>query len=220
MGAMALSLTLSACATAQPRQDSSGAPTAPSGSPAASACQYRVEGEPSKPVDPPETANVPTTGTATVTMTLGGQDVTLTLDREAAPCTVNSFLSLAEQGFYTGTTCHRLSTQGLMMLQCGDPTGKGTGGPGYTFDDELAHTKDYPKGTLAMANAGPNTNGSQFFMVFGDSPLQPNYTVFGSLDEKSIQVLGDLAYQGHDNAWGDGTGRPLGDATISKVVVG
>ena len=69
---------------------------------------------------------------------------------------------------------------GIYVLQCGDPTGTGTGGPGYSFDDELTGDETYPAGTLAMANAGPNTNGSQFFIVYGDTPLPPNYTVFGT----------------------------------------
>ena len=83
---------------------------------------------------------------------------TLTLDADEAPCTVNSFVSLAQQGYFDDTTCHRLTTtkeSGISVLQCGDPTGTGTGGPGYAFDDELSGSETYPAGTLAMANAGP-----------------------------------------------------------------
>src|SRR5699024_8063385 len=82
---------------------------------------------------------------------------------DGAPCTVNSFLSLAGQEYFDDTDCHRLTTEGIFVLQCGDPTGTGSGGPGYSFADELDGSETYPAGTLAMANAGPDTNGSQFF---------------------------------------------------------
>lgn len=183
-------------------------------------CTYRSGGTPAVPVDPPVTENVQATGTATLTMSIGGDPVTIELDRAAAPCTVNSFLSLAEQGYYTGTSCHRLSTTGIFILQCGDPTGTGTGGPGYTFDDELDATSDYPAGTLAMANAGPNTNGSQFFFVFEDTPLPPDYTAFGHLDEASNDVIANIAYQGHDASHPDGTGVPNAPTEITDVVSG
>lgn len=183
-------------------------------------CHYRVSGQPATIVDPPSGTDVPAKGTATVTLTFADGPVKITLNREAAPCTVNSFVSLAEQGYFTGTTCHRLSTSGIFILQCGDPTGRGTGGPGYTFNDELKGNETYPAGVIAMANSGPNTNGSQFFLVFADTPLPPDYTVFGTMDEASTQVIADLAFQGHDNSHGDGTGRPLGNSTITSVSLG
>lgn len=183
-------------------------------------CTYRVSGQSAKAVEPPPKTNVSTVGTVTVAMTMGGEPVVLTLDRSKAPCTVNSFESLAKQGFFTGSSCHRLGTQGLLMLQCGDPTATGMGGPGYSFDDELEHTKGYPAGTVAMANSGPDTNGSQFFLVYGDTPLPPRYTVFGSMDAASTQVVSDMAFQGHDDRYGDGTGFPHADTTISEVTVG
>ncbi len=163
---------------------------------------------------------MPVTGEVTVTLQLGGDPVVINLDRASAPCTVRSFESLAGQGYYDGTPCHRLGTQGLFMLQCGDPTGAGSGGPGYSFGDELEHTSGYPAGTVAMANAGPNTNGSQFFLVYQDTPLPSNYTVFGKMDEASTQVIADIAHQGHDNRYGDGTGFPNADTVISNVTVG
>ncbi len=183
-------------------------------------CDYRVSGQSSKPVDPPAGTSVPAIGQVTVTLELGGNPVVLNLDRAAAPCTVHSFESLASQGYFDGAACHRLGTQGLFILQCGDPTGAGTGGPGYSFKDELEHTSGYPAGTVAMANAGPNTNGSQFFLVYQDTPLPPNYTVFGTMDEASNQFIADIAHQGHDDRYGDGTGFPNADATISRVTVG
>lgn len=130
--------------------------------------------------------------------TLG--DLDLTLDATKAPCTVGSFLSLASQGYYDDTPCHRLVTPqsgGLSVLQCGDPSGKGTGGPGYTVPDELDGSETYPAGTLAMANIGqPDTNGSQFFMVYAATQLPPEYTVFGTLDQAGIDKVAALAEKG------------------------
>ena len=83
------------------------------------------------------------------------------------------------------------------MLQCGDPTGTGTGGPGYSFDDELSGDETYPAGTLAMANAGPNTNGSQFFIVYEDTQLPPAYAVFGTVDEAGVKTVQEVAGEGH-----------------------
>lgn len=97
-----------------------------------------------------------------------------------APITVNNFVVLARDGFYDGITFHRIVSG--FMVQTGDPLGDGTGGPGYTFKDEPV-TRDYVRGTLAMANAGPNTNGSQFFIVHADYPLDKNYTIFGKVTE-------------------------------------
>ena len=106
-----------------------------------------------------------------------------------APATVNNFVFLARQGFYDGVTFHRVINN--FMIQTGDPTGTGTGGPGYRFNDEPVSRK-YVRGTLAMANAGPNTNGSQFFIVQKDYPLPPNYTIFGQLSD-GLDVLDKIA---------------------------
>src|SRR2546430_242150 len=117
----------------------------------------------------------------TTTTDLGA--ITVRLDPADAPCTVASFAYLAGRKFFDGTRCHRLVTSGIYVLQCGDPSGTGAGGPGYTYPDEnLSGTRGtYPAGTVAMANAGPNTNGSQFFIVYQDSPLPPRYTPFGNV---------------------------------------
>jgi cyclophilin family peptidyl-prolyl cis-trans isomerase len=106
-----------------------------------------------------------------------------------APTTVNNFVFLARQGFYDGVTFHRVIAN--FMIQTGDPTGTGTGGPGYRFNDEPVK-RQYQRGTLAMANAGPNTNGSQFFIVHKDYPLPPNYTIFGQLTD-GLDVLDKIA---------------------------
>ena len=127
--------------------------------------------------NPPEMVIDPAkTYTATIETTAG--TMTAQLFASEAPRTVNNFVFLANEGFYTDVIFHRVITG--FMIQGGDPTGTGTGGPGYRFDDEPV-TRQYLRGTLAMANAGPNTNGSQFFVMHADYPLPPNYTIFGKL---------------------------------------
>lgn len=175
-----------------------------------------------KPVKAPNTANIASTGTVNVTFKSTAGDIPLTLDRALAPCTVNSFLSLIQQGYYTGTPCHRLSTQGLQMLQCGDPTGTGSGGPGYSFKDETFPSLEYGRGILAMANAGPDTNGSQFFMIYGNAPLDPSYTVFGSVSDAGLQVLDKIARAGDDGSFdpSPGGGKPNMEVTFTAATIG
>jgi peptidyl-prolyl cis-trans isomerase B (cyclophilin B) len=125
----------------------------------------------------------------------------------AAPCTTFSFKFLAEHGYFDGTHCHRLTTQGIYVLQCGDPTGTGSGGPGYVFNDENLTGATYPAGTVAMANAGPNTNGSQFFFCWKDTKLSPAYTPFGRVTQ-GLDVLQKIAAAGEDDQNGPGDGYP------------
>jgi cyclophilin family peptidyl-prolyl cis-trans isomerase len=125
--------------------------------------------------------------TATIDTSMG--TMTAELFASEAPVTVNNFVFLARQGFYDGVTFHRVINN--FMVQTGDPTGTGTGGPGYRFNDEPVKRK-YVRGTLAMANAGPNTNGSQFFIVHKDYPLPPNYTIFGQVTD-GLDVLDSIA---------------------------
>jgi peptidyl-prolyl cis-trans isomerase B (cyclophilin B) len=188
---------------------------------ATTTCEYPADGQdPAREVDPPGT-EAPSEGTVSATMTTNFGDIGLTLDAEATPCTVNSFVSLAEQGFYDDTPCPRIGDQeGFGILQCGDPTGTGAGGAGYSFPDELTGDETYPAGTLAMANAGPDTNGSQFFLVFRDSQFPPSYTVFGTIDEAGLGVLDDIAAEGNDNSNPAGGGAPTKPVTIEKVTVG
>ena len=104
------------------------------------------------------------------------------------------------------------------MLQCGDPSGTGTGGPGYTIPDELTGKETYGPGTLAMANTGqPDTGGSQFFIVYRDTPLPPTYTVFGQVDAAGVKAVQKMAKQGTDNAFGQGDGHPKVAVTIDTV---
>lgn len=143
------------------------------------------------------------------------------------PQTVNSFKSLADKGFFDNTKCHRLVTSGIFVLQCGDPQGTGMGGPGYTIPDENLDALGkpnaqgqviYPAGTVAMANTGqPGTGGSQFFLVYKDSPLAPSYTPFGKIDAAGLKVVEDIAKAG--TADGAQDGAPKNPVTIEKGTV-
>ncbi|MFF9377528.1 peptidylprolyl isomerase [Streptomyces griseoluteus] len=150
-------------------------------------------------------------------------DIGLALKASAAPHTVNSFSYLADKGFFDHTKCHRLTTNGIYVLQCGDPTGTGTGGPGYTIPDENLKDKSlkkntYPAGTVAMANIGqPHTGGSQFFLVYKDSPLPPSYTPFGTIDKAGLKVLDKIAKAGENTGQGDGA--PNATVVIDKATV-
>jgi peptidyl-prolyl cis-trans isomerase B (cyclophilin B) len=196
-------------------------------------CQYQpTPHEPAaKPVTPPIAGKVPTDpANANVSMSITTNQglIGVQLDNAKAPCTVNNFVSLAQKGYYNGTHCHRLTTgPTLFVLQCGDPKGDGTGGPGYQFADEYPSNQYlpddparnnpvvYPRGTLAMANAGPGTNGSQFFIVYKDSELPPNYTVFGKVDDKDMGVLDKIAAAG--TADGSPDGKPNIDVVITSA---
>jgi peptidyl-prolyl cis-trans isomerase B (cyclophilin B) len=134
-------------------------------------------------------------------------DITFQALTTAAPCTTNSFRFLAEHGYYDQTHCHRLTTRGIFVLQCGDPTGTGSGGPGYVFPDENLTGATYPAGTVAMANAGPDTNGSQFFFCWADTKLPPLYTPFGRVTT-GLAVLQKVAAAGEDDQNGAGDGYP------------
>ena len=179
-------------------------------------CAYPAGGQAAKKVDLPPT-EASSAGTVDATMATSAGDIGLELDAATAPCTVNSFLSLADQGYFDDTSCHRLTTAGIFVLQCGDPTGTGRGGPGYSFADELAGTEKYPAGTLAMANAGPDTNGSQFFIVYDDTPLPASYTVFGTIEDAGLEVVRTVAQAGSDETFGQGDGAPLTPVTITSV---
>lgn len=152
-------------------------------------CSYTANGAAAKKADLP--SGEPTVnGPQHLVISTSSGEIPVTLDADAAPCTVNSFVSLAKQGYFDGTTCHRFITN--FMIQCGDPSATGSGGPGYSFNDELTGKETYPLGTLAMANAGADTNGSQFFMMVADYPLDPNYTVFGTVDPAGLPVLAKI----------------------------
>ncbi|WP_328832611.1 MULTISPECIES: peptidylprolyl isomerase [unclassified Streptomyces] len=150
-------------------------------------------------------------------------DIDIALKTSAAPHTVNSFSFLAGKGFFDHTKCHRLTTNGIYVLQCGDPTGAGSGGPGYTIPDE--NLKDtslkggvYPAGTVAMANTGQkHTGGSQFFLVYKDSQLPASYTPFGTISASGMKVLQKIAAAGESTGAGDGA--PNATVVINKATV-
>src|SRR4051794_23802221 len=161
----------------------------------------------------PKVTIEPTTYTATIATNCG--TITVALDGKAAPHTVNSFAFLAGKHYFDNTKCHRLTTSGIFVLQCGDPTGTGGGTPGYEFRDENLSGATYPAGTVAMANAGPGTNGSQFFFVYADTPLPPAYTPFGKVTS-GLDILKAVAAKG-SNPPGDGA--PKQPVTITSFTV-
>lgn len=216
-----LVLTLAGCSDDGGDDDARGED--PASEPTEATCAYPSDGqEPAKDVTPPP-GNPTASGDVTVVMKTSAGDLTVTLDGEMKPCTVGSFLSLAEQGYYDGSGCHRMGdAPGFSFMQCGDPTGTGSGGPGYTIPDELTGEETYPAGTLAMANTGvPDSGGGQFFMIASDSMFNPDYTVFGQLDAASIRVLQDAVAKGHDGAFEPmpGGGHPNEPVEISEIVV-
>lgn len=189
VAALSAVLALSGCADSKPVNAASGAGGA------SVDCSY-TSGRPASKSNNPPASNAPNTGNAKSTMTIGQGVIEMELDRAAAPCTISSFASLAGQGYFDGTSCHRLTASAsLSVLQCGDPSGTGAGGPGYEFPDELSGSETYEAGTVAMANAGPDTNGSQFFLVYADSTLPPDYTVFGKITA-GLDILTGIAAKG------------------------
>jgi cyclophilin family peptidyl-prolyl cis-trans isomerase len=145
-------------------------------------------------------------------------DFTIELDPAAAPLAVNNFVVLARYHYFDGTPCHRIIPG--FVVQCGDPTGTGTGGPGYTFDDELPEAGAYQIGSIAMANSGPNTNGSQFFVITGEdgASLPPNYTLFGHVTDGLDTTVPALDALGNSDPSANGV-PPLEDVTIERVTI-
>jgi len=199
-------------------------------------CSYHDSGTPAarKVKRPPGV--LPADLPDTVTISTSAGEIRVSVEPDQAPCAVNSLVSLADQGYFDGTRCHRLTTQGAFVLQCGDPTGTGRGGPGYSFADELVPNDPrlqpcgseqgqqyctYNVGTVAMANAGPDTNGSQFFLVYANSRFPPDYTVLGHMDAAGLKVVKSIAADGIDpataNPQSPGDGAPKDPVTITGV---
>ena len=165
-----------------------------------------------------------------MTVTTNRGPIAITMNANLTPCTVASFTHLGVRHFYDNTACHRLVTDGIYILQCGDPTGTGRGGPTYVFADELSRTPPlpkasgglvtYPRGTVALANFGKNTNGSQFFIVYRDSPIPPGYTPFGTVSA-GMDVVDRVAAGGDDGAFAPdpGGGHPKLPITIRSLTV-
>lgn len=182
----------------------------------------------------PPTGDQPRRGTAEISITTGVGEIPLTVDRANAPCNVASFVHLAEQEFFDDTECHRLSEgNDLSVLQCGDPTGTGYSSAGYTVQDEpptdLAIADDqsgmtvYPRGTVAVPKGqAPDTGGSQFFLVYEDTLLPPEFAVLGTTDESGLKVLDEIADAGSksDDQTDPDFQRPTKPVVIERVTVG
>lgn len=162
----------------------------------------------------------------TLTFTTNCGDIVISLLGAKAPITVTSIAALANAGYYNKSLCHRLTTEGIYVLQCGDPTASGSGSPtGWTgyIDENLPKATgiNYPAGTVAMANSGPKTNGSQFFLVYKDTTLGPNYTIWGKITKglDLVKKVGDVgAYQmSGDQAMYAGDGYPIQTVEIVKA---
>ncbi|MEU4742950.1 peptidylprolyl isomerase [Actinosynnema sp. NPDC023658] len=216
-----VALSASACTTTVP-----GAPLA---GPAAAeettsgpttTCAFTGNGDtPDKDVDPPSGRDVRADGTVRFTVDTDRGALEFEFDAASAPCSVHSFGSLAEQGFFDGTSCHRLTVSGLFVLQCGDATGTGRGSAGYKFDDPDAVPGEYARGVVAVANQGsPGTNGSQFFIVHRDSALDPDYPIMGRVT-KGMDVIDEVAAAGvvPGSGLGEGDGKPVRPITLKSV---
>ena len=162
------------------------------------------------PEPPKQTINVKKSTTLVFDTNCG--TIEIATDPKAAPVTSNAEAFLTREGFYNDTSCHRLTTEGIFVLQCGDPTATGSGGPGYKLPDENLPTEgsnNYPAGSVAMANAGPGTSGSQFFIVYQDTTLPPSYTLWGTVT-KGLEIVQQVAAQGTADGGSDGApAQPL-----------
>jgi peptidyl-prolyl cis-trans isomerase B (cyclophilin B) len=212
------SAAASASASATPSPTASASPTAAAVAEPAHHCTYTASGTAARKVSPPSSSpNYTASYQATIVTNRGS--LVINLLNSKATCTVNSFVHLAEQKYFSSTKCHRLTTTGIFVLQCGDPTGAGTGGPGYAFASENLTGATYPAGTVAMANTGqPDSNGSQFFLVYKSSPLPPSYTPFGTITQ-GLPILDAIARAGSDNANAAGDGHPKENVVIDNVTI-
>src|ERR1700735_2035617 len=183
----------------------------------ATSCSYLPNGTAARNVGrPPAKPDAKASYRATIHTNRG--DVVIDLLNSKATCTVNSFVYLAAKKYFNNTHCHRLTTIDPFVLQCGDPTGTGSGGPGYKFANENLAGAKYTQGTVAMANSGPNTNGSQFFIVYKNSMLAPSYTPFGTIVSGGDLLL-QVAQAGSDNSHGSGDGHPKEKVEIDSVTI-
>ena len=185
---------------------STGADTAATGATGAEAGAAKTwSSAPTMAIDPKSTY--------TAVLRTSEGNITIALDPKTAPKTVNNFVFLSKEGFYDGLTFHRVIPD--FVIQGGDPDGNGTGGPGYAFEDELPKAGDYKLGSVAMANSGPNTNGSQFFIITGQQGVQlpPNYSLFGQVT-KGQDVADKISTMA-----APGTETPDPPVTIEKVTI-
>ena len=231
--ALVAAATLVACGSAD---DDGAEDTAARGD---HACDFAEVGGAARPVSaPPET--VPSTGEVRLDLRTGVGDIPVVLDREAAPCAVASTVHLAESSFYVTTACHRLTTaeSGMSFLQCGDPSGRGSGGPGYAVpseparglepaegqsgggDEEAAEEVVFPRGSVVLADRRvPDSGGSQFLLIYADTALPADQTLMGTVTEDGLEVLEKIAEAGSDDSFGEGDGRPETGVRLRAVDV-
>jgi peptidyl-prolyl cis-trans isomerase B (cyclophilin B) len=209
---------VSSTSPATPSASGSASASASTQAEPATTCSYPASGTAARNVGlPPAKPDYKAGYLATIHTNRG--DVVIALLNSKATCTVNSFVYLAAKKYFNNTDCQRLTTvDPLFVLQCGDPTGTGTGGPGYKFNNENLAGAKYTRGTIAMANSGPNTNGSQFFIVYKNSTLAPSYTPFGEV-VKGLGIIQNVATAGSDNANGSGDGHPKEKVVIESVTI-
>jgi peptidyl-prolyl cis-trans isomerase B (cyclophilin B) len=207
-----------ASASASPSPSASASPAAAAVAEPARHCTYTASGTAARKVSlPPSSPNYTASYQATIATNRGA--IVINLLNSKATCTVNSFVHLAEQKYFDNTKCTRLTTSSIYVLQCGDPTGTGTGGPGYEFASENLKGAAYPAGTVAMANTGqPDSNGSQFFLVYKNTPLPPSYTPFGTMTQ-GLPILDAIAQTGTDNANAPGDGHPKENVVIATITI-
>ena len=211
--------TASAAPTSASSPSDTSSPSASDSSSAPETVGYQKTGNAAKDVGVPTYNAADAAKPYSATIHFSSGDLTFDALTTKAPYTTYSFKYLAEKKYFDDTKCHRLVTSnGLFVLQCGDPTGSGSGGPGYQFQDENLIGATYPAGTIAMANGGPGTNGSQFFIVYKDSQLPPSYTPWGKVTA-GMDVVTKIAAGGDDESMSAGGGKPKLDATIKSVTV-
>jgi peptidyl-prolyl cis-trans isomerase B (cyclophilin B) len=206
--------------TADPTATATATATAdPSASPSPAATLPPGVKDIGRPVTSP-----PRKGFQVLTFETNLGEIQVEMDLSKTPCTANSMNFLATNGFYNGSSCHRL-VQDIFALQCGDPAGDGTGGPNYSFADEnlpVDKLPAYHEGDVAMANGGANTNGSQFFFVYGANPLQGDYSLWGRVI-KGLDIIKQVAASGDDEVWaaqGSSGGRPNTPLNFTNVTAG
>jgi peptidyl-prolyl cis-trans isomerase B (cyclophilin B) len=208
----------SASSTSAPASASTSAAAAAPVAEPATHCAYAADPPAARKVGTPP-AKPDSTAVYQATIHTNRGNIVINLLNSKATCTVNSFVYLAAKNYFSNTECHRLTTTGIYVLQCGDPTGTGEGGPGYKFADENLTGAKYTAGTVAMANSGADTNGSQFFLVYQNSlSLPASYTPFGTI-VSGLNIIQDVAKAGSDNSNGTGDGHPKEKVEITSVTI-
>ena len=218
-----VALTLTACGNTTETSSSTPSPSeevtqpAPVNEDGITCTETKAKGHDPKLIPTP--AAVLTKFPKTFTLVTNCGDIVITTVGSKAPFTMTSIAALAKGGYFDESLCHRLTTEGLFVLQCGDPTATGSGGPQFTYPDENLPQNvenNYPEGTVAMANSGPNTNGSQFFLVYANTTLAPSYTIWGTITS-GLDIVKAIAKAGAVGGAPDG--KPAKTIAISTVLV-